>query len=214
MKKPAQVIDVGVDLKLNLLKKAEKLRVYKKLVRHDLNKPLPFLNSQFKTIFSNVFYWIDDIESLLKESNRILARDGKLIILVPDRLFKKKLIFNEFLTNKAKWAKMLDRCIYQNISRHCNTFEDWKTMFKNAGFTTTYHSRYLPERFIDFWNIGLRPYSPFLIEMANKLKNNDRKKIKTKVIHEISPLLKSYTEYEVENNKNAGCFHLFVLKNS
>ncbi|MCK4830748.1 methyltransferase type 11, partial [bacterium] len=51
---PRQKIDVGLDWKQNLLKKASELDLYELLVEHDANYPLPFADGQFDTIFSNI----------------------------------------------------------------------------------------------------------------------------------------------------------------
>ena len=52
-------IDVGLDRKESLLRKAKRLGLYRGLVRHDLNEPLPFPANYFRTAFSNILYWID-----------------------------------------------------------------------------------------------------------------------------------------------------------
>lgn len=209
--KPKIKIDVGVDLKQSLLDEAKKLNLYETLLKHDLNKPLPFDDESFETIFSNTFYWIHNLQQLLLESNRILKKKGKLIICVPDIKFKKNLIYNFFLDSKQIWAKSLDRGIYSNANEHCYSYSKWKSLFADAGLKIISHSNYLSENFIKFHNIGMRPYSPYVIEMANNLSSpNIRKKIKSRVIKEISPIISSYVNYDLLSDK--GCFHLFVLQ--
>lgn len=209
-KKPMIKIDVGVDWKQNLLDKAKKLHLYESLLKHDLNKPLPFEDDSFETIFSNTFYWIHNIQQLLSESNRILRKKGKLIICVPDIKFKKNLIYNFFLDTGQYWAKALDRGIYSNANEHCYSYSKWKSLIANSRFKIISHSSYLSENFIKFHNIGMRPYSPYVIEMANELSPNVRKRIKSRLIKEITPIISSYVNYELLSNK--GCFHLFVLQ--
>lgn len=209
IKKPNLKIDVGIDAKNNLLSQASELKLYDKLLCHDLNKPIPLENQSFKTIFSNVFYWIKNIKQLFHESNRLLTDDGKLVICVPDIKFRENLIYNLFLSHGYKWAKSLDRGIYSNVI-HALPLPKWKKLFNETGFKIEFHQNYLSEKFIQFHNIGLRPYSPYIIEMSNNLSLEKRKEIKTKLILDLSPIIQSYVDYELNLSKN-NCFHLFVL---
>jgi len=209
--KPRHLLTVGLDLKQNLLDKAKTFHIYEKVIQHNANYKLPFGDEEFQTIFSNTFYWTKNVEKTLNEAKRISSETGKLIIFVPDEKFKNLLIYNEFLKSGYKWAKILDRGIYKNIGKHCYTFEKWESIFNKIGLKIKIHSNFLTERFIKIWNIGLRPYSPFLIEMSNKLKLNVRTEIKKRVIKEMMPLLKSYVDYEMTKVGKDNCFHMFVL---
>lgn len=210
-KKPKMSVDVGVDWKNGLLSKAKNFNFYKKLIRHDLNKPLPFNDEQFQTIFSNVFYWIDNLESLIAESKRVLGRKGNLILALPDQRFKKNLIYNEFISHGHQWAKILDRGIYENISKHCYSKSIWESIFKKYNLRVKSHNSYMSEEFVKLWNIGLRPYSPFLIEMSNYISLERRSKIKKRLVKELTPLLSSYVDFESNRRQNENCFHLFEL---
>ena len=181
IQKPKMKIDVGLDWKTNLLKKANELKLYEKLIQHD---------EEFETVFSNAFYWINDIESILKEAKRICTKNGKIIIFVPDQKFKDSLIYNQFLKGGYTWAKILDRGIYKN-TKHCYALSKWKTILSNVGLKIEQHSNYATEKLTKIWSIGMRPYSPFIIEMANTLKLNERTKIKKRVVSEIFPILRS-----------------------
>lgn len=210
-KKPKIIVDVGVDWKSNLLAKAKRLGLYKKLIKHDLNKPLPFKDERFQTIFSNVFYWINDLEALLIESGRILKHDGNLILALPDQKFKKNLIYNEYITHGHQWAKILDRGIYENVSKHCYSKSMWQSIFKKCNLKIKSHYSYMSEEFVKLWSIGLRPYSPFLIEMSNSLTRETRSKIKSRLVKEMIPLLSSYVDFESIRSQSKNCFHLFEL---
>jgi trans-aconitate methyltransferase len=213
IKQPKISVDLGLDWKHNLLKKAEKLKIYQKLVKHDANKQLPIQSNEFKTVFSNTFYWMDDIEHILSESKRICHKDGKIIIFVPDKKFKESLIFNQYFSKGDRWAKMLDRGISNNM-KHCYSLKEWKSLFSKVGLKIDYHSNYGTEELVKFWSIGLRPYSPYLIEMSNNVNLKIRTKIKQKLINDLTPMLKSYVEYEMSSIGKNNCFHLFILKKS
>lgn len=132
---------------------------------------------------------------------------------MPDKNFQKSLIFNQYLSNKQNWAKMLDRGIYNN-TKHCYSLKEWKCIFSKVELKIDYHSNYITKQLAKFWSIGLRPYSPYLIEMANNLNLKTRTKIKKRAIKDLTPLLKSYVNYELSKIGRNNCFHLFVLKKS
>ena len=208
--KTKMMIDIGLDWKPNLLKKANELGLYRKLIQHDINNRLPFEDEQFETIFSNTFYWINSIESILREAKRISTPDGKIIIFVPDQKFKDSLIYNQFLKGGYNWAKILDRGIYNN-TKHCYSFSKWKQIFSKVGLKIELHSNYATEELTKIWSVGMRPYSPFIIEMTNKLKVQDRTRIKKRVIAELFPLLRSYLDFEMSKIGKNNCFHMFLL---
>lgn len=208
--KPKIKIDVGLDWKKSLLDKAKKFKIYDKLVEHDSNQTLPFPDNSFKTVFSNTFYWLKNINHILSEANRICTSDGQIIIFVPDEKFKQSLIFNEFLKSGYTWAKILDRGIYNNV-QHCYTHKKWKSLFSKANLKIISHSNYASENLTKIWSIGMRPYSPFIIEMANKLQILDRTKIKKRLISEISPILRSYLDFEMNKVGKNNSFHMYVL---
>ena len=91
---PRQKIDVGLDLKQNLLKHASELNLYDSLVEHDANYPLPFADSQFRTIFTNSAHHIDNIEGLFTEFRRVLTDDGQVLLILPNAIFKDYVVYN------------------------------------------------------------------------------------------------------------------------
>lgn len=203
-------IDVGLDWKKNLLEKAKGFKLYEKLIQHDNNYPLPFEDKKFETIFSNAFYWVNDIEHILREAKRICNHNGKIVTFVPDKKFKDLLLYNQFLKGGYTWAKILDRGIYNQI-KHCYTLSKWKSIFSKVDLKVNFHSNYTTETFMKIWNIGMRPYSPFIIEMSNKLRLHDRTEIKKRLVTEMFPILRSYLNFEISKIGRNNCFHFFVL---
>ena len=57
-KKGRKQIDYGADWKQDLIDKAKKTGIYKNLIVHDNNKPLPLKNNHFDTISNNTIYSI------------------------------------------------------------------------------------------------------------------------------------------------------------
>lgn len=177
MSPPPGMFDVGVDRKRRELDKAEKLGVYGKTLEHDLNGRLPFEDGEFKTIFSNAIYWIERIDIVLAEMSRVLARDGKAILLVPNGNIKRYYIYDLYLKRGWDWCKNLDMGRYFHI-RHCYSVKRWKAIFEKCGFRVARHRPYLSHRVIRISEVGLRPLSPVLIKMANRLPADERRAIK------------------------------------
>jgi len=76
VKKPSYKFSKALDHKENLLLKARELNFYNDFVIHDANKPLPFSDSTFDTIFSNIVYWLDDPQLSFNEISRVLTKGG------------------------------------------------------------------------------------------------------------------------------------------
>ena len=168
-------------------------------------------NNVFDTVFSNVFYWVRDIEPLLMEASRITKTQGKIILILPDSQFKKNLIYNLYKKKGHEWANFLDRGIYQNISKNCFTSQKWEKIFSNCGLAIDTHYNYLSPNLVKLWNLISRPFSPYFIELANQVEPNKRKQIKLRVIKEMKPLLISILKEEIQLVNDKNCFHLFVL---
>lgn len=82
---------VGVDHKQGLIDKVRRFsNFYQDTLVHDLNKPLPLSAGSFVSAFSNVLYWLDDLDAVLRDWNRILKPAGRLFLFVPNQHFKKK----------------------------------------------------------------------------------------------------------------------------
>src|SRR5690348_7584859 len=59
-RKPEYHIDLGLDHKANLLNKARALDLYRELKVADANARLPLPDESFRSVFSNIVYWLDD----------------------------------------------------------------------------------------------------------------------------------------------------------
>jgi len=139
IKKPTHRIDVGLDRKQQLLNKADFIQVYDKLIQHDANNKLPLEDESFNTIFSNIVYWLDNVDKTLNEFARIVTDEGKIILMLPDKSFKDSFIYNHYLQDKSIWAKLLDRGRYGQLKK-CYSFDEWNTFFKKG-------IRYFPDQF-------------------------------------------------------------------
>lgn len=215
-RKPAYQIDLGLDHKEALLKKALSLGCYTRVKVCDVNDPLPVESLKYRTLFSNILYWLENYKKTLKEFNRILTDDGKVVLLVPNNTLKEYFLYQKMYvkTKDPQWAwlNLIDRGRSENI-RLCQSYEQWTRDFDDAGFKVVKHLQYLSKTVIQAWDIGLRPISSLLIEMANKLSPKDRLEIKKKWIDHITPLIQPLCELSwFTDDEFPPAFHLFVLE--
>jgi SAM-dependent methyltransferase len=204
-------IDVGLDHKPALLQKAMLTGLYKTTVSADGNRELPFDDGSFNTIYSNILYWLDRPQDSLREICRILSHDGELIVQVPSDRFREFSFYQRFYARTKdpawEWLSLIDRGRSDNI-KHCQSEEQWSDVFWHAGFEVTSCRSYLSRLVIEAWDIGLRPVSPYLIEMANALSRDRRETVKRKWVDGLLPILAPLCEHKSDENG----FLLFRLK--
>ena len=215
-RKPAYQIDLGLDHKESLLKKALSLGCYSQVKVCDVNNILPVENASYRTIFSNILYWLENYKLTLKEFHRILMDDGKVILLLPNNTLKEYFLYQKLYVNtgdpKWSWLRLLDRGRSENI-KLCQSYEKWASDFNESGFKVVDHRQYLSKTIIEVWDIGLRPISPLLVEMVNSLSLTDRLRIKGKWIESLIPLVEPLSELNwATDNEFPPAFHMFVLE--
>ncbi|MGF7176664.1 hypothetical protein [Azospirillum doebereinerae] len=98
-------------------------------------------------------------------------------------------------------------------SPECKTYAEWKEIFSDEGLRIVHHRNYLSKNILEAWDIGLRPISPFLIEMANVLPPEKRLDIKERWVEAMMPLVSPFCLMENSTDEiHPPGFHLFVLK--
>jgi len=210
IKKPSYFFTVGLDNKVNLLNQAKSLNFYQKIFKHDANSALPFEDGQFKTVFSNIIYWLRDLKKSLRYLYNILDNEGNAILCLPNTKFLTYCTSYNWRKEKSELLHLLNRgrsdCMQWVIS-----YKDFSSIAKKIGFDIIYHSYYLSPLTLKIWDVGLRPLSPVLIKMANKLNQENRRNIKLEWIDIVLKFLMPLYEIE-KNSKKQGGFHFFVLK--
>lgn len=213
---PSYGIDVGIDHKDSLLKKADTLDFYADVRLADANVALPLDSGRFKTIFSNILYWLEGFRTTLREMCRALDDDGIVVLTVPSETFRDYSFYQKLYVRTGNpdwaWLELIDRGRSENI-KLCQSFDEWRDDFAAAGFKVAHHRRYLSKLLLEGWDIGLRPISPFLIEMANKLPPEERADIKRRWIETLRPMVEPCCRLETELDREyPPGFHLFVLE--
>jgi SAM-dependent methyltransferase len=212
VRSPEYRIDCGLDWKENNLEKCKTLNFYDRLVQADCNKALPLLDNEFSTIFSNTVYWVDDIDLILSELSRIVKPGGKVVLVnyLP--------AINDYLKIyqgqvSDQWLELIDRNRLAE-NKHIFTKQEWINRFDRAGLEVT---RYIPtvnKLYAHIWNIGLRPFSGFILEMGQELSPEKYVEVKRKWVNTlvtlIEPLLSSSYFNEIKDGEEAEA--IFVLQ--
>ncbi len=210
-------IDVAFDLKANLLSKAEKLDFYDQIVVGNGNDLLPFSDGHFKTVFSNILYWLKDPLGATQELSRITESGGKIVLTVPsDQLssysFYKKYFLEKGRPAAAKFLELLDFGRLANNIKVSKSGDDWENIFAQCGLEVTTRRNYISGALARLWDIGLRPFSPFMIEMANKMGREERAAIKARWVDETYELFKGFLDVQADLEKEEPtAFFMFVL---
>jgi len=206
---------LGVDHKAGLINKARRFSgFYSNVAISDLNKKLDFEDGYFDSAFSNILYWLENIDSVLAEWHRVLKDKAKLYLFVPTASFRKKawLYYSAPHAGDKKYLNYFDRG-YSSLIHHCYNTTQWSAFFQRNGFAVADHHLYLTNPVMDIWNIGTRPISPLIINMSNMLSDGNRELAKSEWIDYFSRFFTPIIEGEFEHNvtENEAAFHFFVL---
>ncbi len=185
---PLGQVDVGCDLKPNLLAKASTLGLYRSLVQHDSNQPLPFDDQAFATIYCNAIYWLTNIDAALRELHRVLRPDGRIVLQV-----KLATLDNHTLTSTAPQLGPAALDVIGRGRRACwptvATADGWEERFAAADLAIVDRAPLATGAHARIWDIGLRPIAPLLVRMANGLTPANRSAIKADWLDLLEPLL-------------------------
>lgn len=208
-RKPAYQFSVGLDQKINLLNQAKQLNFYDSIICHDANKKLPFDDESFNTVFSNIIYWLENPEKSLTEIYRVLRKGGETLLFIPNITFRDYCLSYQWEKNNSDLLKKINHGRSETMQWETSR-DDFFLITEKIGFSPVYHREYLSELTLSFWDIGLRPISPILIKMANKISEKDRLEIKNEWITTVYDLLLPI--YKTDLDVKEGGFHFFVLK--
>ena len=210
-------VDVAFDLKPNLLEKAKKLNFYDETIVGNGNDPLPFSDNRFQTVFSNIVYWLDNPVKVLRELSRITMVGGKVVILVPSDKLSDYSFFNKYYLEQGKpeamkFLELLDFGRLSNNIKISKSGTGWEEVFSQCGLDVAVRRNYISGALARVWDIGLRPFSPFMIQMANKLSPEDRAAVKRRWVEETYEIFSGFLNIQPElESQESPAFFLYVL---
>lgn len=208
--RPRWRFSFGFDHKANLLSQASRLGLYRGVRRGDANARLPFPDEAFGSVFSNILYWLRDPGKRLAEIRRVLVPGGRAILCVPDPRFIRVCESYQWRRRGSRLLQLINRgrseSVLWTVSR-----DGIKSLARRAALRVAHHSTYLSDAVLRFWDVGLRPLSPPLIEMSRRLRPADRAHVKALWIKASLPLLEAMQHAE-RRRRGPGGFHLVVLE--
>ncbi len=217
IQKPKYNIDCGFDYKDNLLKKSGQLGLYKELKQGDANKALPFADESFNSIFSNIVYWLDDPQAVIKEIERILMPGGKACLMLPNKTLPEFSFYNELYmkTGDENWAflEKLDRGRFTDNIRQARSSDTWEDMIQSAGLKVSQHNTHLSKVAIQIWDIGLRPLFPVLRKMIDAIEPEKLPDIKQEWINTVRQFLEPIVKMDEQLAQDVEpAFHCYILE--
>ena len=178
------------DWKENLLKKAKSLHWYNNYLLQDNNLALDLKSDSFGFIFSNSAYWVKEIDFFLTELNRILKNDGTIVLQVKNSLQFEN-TFRDIKQLSSLSKGLLDRgrsFTYQSLADE----DEWLRRFERAGFNLLERTPIATKDIRQIVDIGLRPWAPVTIKMANNLEPSVRSEVKAEWIEICYDLLEGF----------------------
>ena len=203
IKQPNYRMEYGLDWKENNLKKCSKLNFYDKLVQADCNYKLPLENEFFDSVFSNTVYWVDDLDNVLSEINRILKKNGKVILINYLPSINNYLSFYKNHGFSKDWINLMDR--NRSVeNKHIYSKKVWIDIFSKHGFELENYIPTVNQVFAHIWNIGLRPLAGLIIEMASRQKKEEYYNMKKEWVKVLTNVLEPYVSQQSFSNVNDG----------
>lgn len=187
-------LSCGVDWKDAMLRKCKKLDFYSTLIRHNCEERFVFFKgNSFKTIYCNIAYWLQNVDSFMQEMKRILRDDGLLYLQIITQ--RSDFAYSD-LNFGNEWHKLIDRG-RKELYKTFKPKEYWFRLAEKGGFEIIEVIPTFSTLQAKIWDIGLRPIVPYLIEMSNLLNKEDRKRIKVEFCETIMKLIKPFVEMEL-----------------
>ena len=153
IKKPKYIVETGTDWKNNLLRKSEKLNLYKNLILHNNEKKLDIVENSYDLVFSNSAYWVKNIKQHLLDIKRVTKVNGHIYLQMKFKdTFLSTLIKNQ---SKVNFGKKFEK---DDVNFHLYSWSpsNLGNLFTEAGFEVEITRPYLhkwPPKFFELQKI-------------------------------------------------------------
>lgn len=198
------------------MNKASKLQLYGQFVEADANKKLPFEDESFQTVFSNIIYWLNDPETTFKEIYRILKKNGKCCVMLPNTVYLESSFYYSLYKKGGReefqFLKLIDRGRMQDNLKIVKSYDSWKQIIEGAGLEIVECIPHLSKTLIQIWDIGLRPIFPILKKMTMQLEEDFLSEIKKEWIDLFQKLIEPIILNDnLLTQGEEYCFFCFIL---
>lgn len=203
-KKPEFLFETGLDWKINLLKKAEKLNFYKNLTVHNNEKKFKNINNNYDLIFSNSAYWVKNLESHINDMVDATKVGGKIYLQMK---FKDSMNISIIKNNSninfgREFYNMIDAGRLKTWRGLITQKEFIKIIKKNKKVKIIDFSPLYGDLISLIWDIGFRPLFKPLFLMTSNLKKSSYLEIKKEWVSTLYRISKYYiSSYMPEKNK-------------
>lgn len=178
IKKPANIkIQIGTSWKKAHLIRAKRLNLYKNLYLVKIGKALPFKSNSAATIWAPNLFWNkpSHLNKIIKEFKRILQKNGRIVLIVPDKSQKTHEFWQSLKDSLKYYYKNFNRGIIKNLTLNAKSAKAWKQLFERNELKVSKHIKFLPALVGKVYQLGFRPMFPVLLQIYQKLeKSNPR----------------------------------------
>lgn len=207
IERPDVRLKYGIDHKQNLLDQTKQLDFVETLLLQDANEYISA--NDVSTIYSNTIYWLRDPISAIQNYEAILNKNGIIVLVFPNSDFFKNC---PSYTRENKLLTLLNRGRADSLLWFMDLKEFEKIIKTKTKLYIETYQRYIAEITLKIWDIGLRPISPHLIKMANKLDRATRMEIKEEWCETVMQFAEQLLGLELERSIKEGGFNFVVLK--
>lgn len=210
IEEPRYRLDWALDAKATLLAQAKALGWYRQTVLADANARWPFPDEAFQTVFSNILSWLDSAEASFKEIRRVLKPGGRAWLCLPDHAFLRCCASYRWRELNSEWLRLLNRGRREHL-RWTISDTELAALARAAGLRVVSDARYLSPLTLRAWDIGLRPLSPVLVKLVQRLSEPDRRAIKSEWVELLRPFLTELYEMDRHSDEPGG-YHCVSLE--
>ncbi len=189
------------------MKQAEQLGIGEQFIEMDANKEMNI--SGIQTVWSNILYWLDDPIKVLTGLNDKLPSGSKLVVVFPNNDFLQ--YCRSYERNSKLWT-LLNRGRRDTLMWTLDMKEFESALKRETDFEIERATRYLSERTLQIWDVGLRPLSPYLVKMANNLTPELRLEIKHEWCEGMRPFALELLEHELAHGEREGGYNFVVMR--
>lgn len=198
--RPGRPIDFGVDIKPSMIQRTRLLGSFREVMIADAAR-LPLPDASIGCIYSNVIRDFEEtLDPVLRECARLLQPRRHLILISPTEHYRDLLFYEP----RARSAADTDTALaerYQRLDRGRSIFcrqqvptAAWQDRLARCGLALIQSIDYAPKPLLEFWDTGLRPFSPALIKWVRLFPPAALPAIKRQIISALAALLRPFTK--------------------